>query len=372
MAAGPAVADWRAVRRVLGSRRAELSEVAARQYGLPRAAGTALLCRSGWLPPKPVPLHEVRLRWEARPAAPAAHPAGPLTAHLRPDGYRTYAEAIGALDRPALFEDRACYRLLDAGPGELGFGLCRYFDGVNLGHAAAHELAAAWPDVAMARLPLRAALGDPCDLGRRAATVAVTTLTLRVGPDGASFLLHWRDPARVNHAGGMYQLVPAGIFQPVTGTPAALRADFSLWRCLVRELSEELLGTSEDYPARGGVLGYRHWPFHQRLAAAAADGGLAVWYLGAGVDPLTLATDLLTVAAFRAGAFDELFGGLVARNAEGSLVTEDGSAAIPFTEATVKRLCGGGVPMQPAGAAALRLAWQHRELLLGELRRTRA
>ena len=53
------------------------------------------------------------------------------------------------LDPPALFQNRVCYRLLDAtlaSPGErppvLSMGTARYFDAMNLGHAVAHELAA--------------------------------------------------------------------------------------------------------------------------------------------------------------------------------------------------------------------------------------
>lgn len=378
--AAPSPRDWRAVRQVLAGRRRELGCAAARLYdGVPRVAGTGLLGRPEWLPPAPVPLADLRLRWDSRPPRPAGR--GPLTAHVRPlrpagGQYRGYADAIAALDRPALFEDRACYRLLGArltGEPELAFGECSYFDGVNLGHAVAHELAAAsragQHSPATPRLPLRASVGDPCELSRRNATVAVTTLTLRRDPAGAaSFLLHWRDPARVNHAGGLYQVLPAGIFQPVTDTPAALRADFSLWRCLVREFSEELLGTSEEYPTSDGVLDYQRWPFHQRLAAARAAGGLRVWCVGVGVDPLTLATDILTVAVFRGDLFDSLFAGLVTSNAEGRVVTEDGSAAIPFTAATVERFSGGGEPLQEAGAALLRLAWQHRRHLLADRR----
>lgn len=363
----------------------ELGRAAARLYaGLPRAAGTELLARPGWLPAAPVRLDELPLTWQDDPPAPVIDARGPLTRHVRPGlaaaagaaaggQYRSYAEAIGALDRPALFEDRVCYRLLaarlDAEPG-LAFGACRYFDGVNLGHAVAHELAAAWASgpgaLTMAGLPLRAAAGDPCDLARRPATVAVTTLTLRRGPGGAaSFVLHWRDPARVNHAGGLYQVMPAGIFQPVTDAPAALRSDLSLWRCMVREFSEEYLGTAEEYPTSGGVLDYRAWPFYRQLAGARAAGALGVWCVGAGVDPLTLATDILTVAVLDAGVFDSVFGGLVAGNAEGRVVMHGGSAAIPFTGETVRRFSDGTEPVQAAGAALLRLAWQHRRHLLG-------
>ena len=207
-------------------------------------------------------------------------------------------------------------------------------------------------------------MGDPCALPRRCALTAVTTLTLRRGPGGgASFLLHWRDPARVNHAGGVYQVMPAGIFQPVSAAPAAQRHDFSLWRCMTREFSEELLGGSEEYPTRGGRLDYGQWPFDRELAAAREAGTLRVSCLGLGVDPLTLATDILTVAVFDAPVFDRMFRGLVTENAEGRVLIQDGSAAIPFTRASVDRLTGGEVPVQPAGAALLRLAWQHRGFL---------
>jgi hypothetical protein len=373
---------WRRIRRLLNEHRLELAAIAAGLYpGLPRVAGTDLLCWPGWLPATPLDLADLRLGWVSAPPPPAADGTGDAAAHVLPRSaaglaYPTYAAAIEALDRPALFENRVCYRLLDAelgGAPRLRFGLARYFDALNLGHAVAHELTGAWAspgtppdraDLEWAALPLRASVGDPCALPRRSALTAVTTLTLRRAPGGAaSFLLHWRDPARVNHAGGLYQVMPAGIFQPVSAAPAARRHDLSLWRCMTREFSEELLGGSEEYPTRGGRLDYGRWPFHRELAAAREAGTLRVSCLGLGVDPLTLATDILTVAVFEAGVFDRMFRGLVTENAEGRVVTQDGSAAIPFTQATVDRFTGGAEPLQTAGAALLRLAWQHRGIL---------
>jgi hypothetical protein len=393
---------WRRIRRLLNEHRLELAAMAAGLYpDLPRVAGTDLLCWPGWLPATPLDVADLRLGWVSTPPPAAADGAGEAAAHVLPrsaagPAYPTYAAAIEALDRPALFENRVCYRLLDAelggadqarpdqsrpdqsrpgpaSPPRLRFGLARYFDAVNLGHAVAHELTGAWAssgtapdraDLDWAALPLRASVGDPCALPRRSALTAVTTLTLRRAPGGAaSFLLHWRDPARVNHAGGLYQVMPAGIFQPVSAAPAARRHDLSLWRCMTREFSEELLGGSEEYPTRGGRLDYGHWPFHRELAAAREAGTLRVSCLGLGVDPLTLATDILTVAVFEAGVFDRMFRGLVTENAEGRVVTQDGSAAIPFTQAAVDRFTGGAEPLQTAGAALLRLAWQHRGVL---------
>src|SRR5499427_3506474 len=375
---------WRDVRAVLTANRHELGRVAARLYpGLPRAGSADLLCREEWLPPAPLGLDDLPVTWDGAPEehVGAVRPtsrydgASAQVRPLRPDGgrYASYTDAVAALDRPTLFENRPCYRLLDArlaAPAGLRIGETSYFDGIDLGHAVAHELAAAWQRsgdaVRMTDLPLRALAGDPCALARRPALVAVTTLTLRRdAAGGASFVLHWRDPAKVNHGGGLYQVMPVGLFQPVTDSPAALRHDLSLWKSMAREFSEEFLGTSEDYQTSGGLLDYDGWPFYRRLTDAMRAGRLTVHCLGLGVDPLSFATDLLAVAVFDADLFDAEFAGLVARNAEGRVITGGGSAGIPFTAHTIARLTGGKEPFQAAGAALLRLAWEQRKHLLG-------
>jgi hypothetical protein len=380
----PAATDspehWREVRRLLHSRRHELASAAARLYPAAARPGSApLLCRPQWLPAAPVPLDQVRLTW-TDDAPPGADTTGPASAGVRPlqapgRRYPSYAAALAAIDPPAVLENRTCYRLLSAalagGEPRLDLTRARYFDGVNAGEAAAHELAEASPhdvnSISSERLPIRELLGDPCDLSRRCALVAITTLTLRV-PDAGdpAFLLHWRDPASVTHAGGMYQAMPVGVFQPAGEAADALRRDLDLWRCMAREFSEELLGTGEDYGP--GPLDYERWPFYRALSAAREDGQLGVWCLGLGADPLTMAVDLLTVAAFRAEAFDALFGGLVAANAEGRVLSWPGMTGVPFTADVVARFAAGGEPMQAAGAAVLELAWRHRTPLLTSLR----
>lgn len=406
---------WRAVRAVLTANRHELTRVAASLYpDIPKAGPAELLCREEWLPGTPLGIDDLPLAWDGTPpdhvppggaaaggtavggAAAGGAAAGRAAAGeggqalspggrygagseqvrpLRPDGerYASYADAVAALDPPELLENRPCYRLLEArltGAPGLRFGGISYFAGMDLGHGVAHELAAAWERhggaVRMAGLPLRALAGDPCALAHRPGLAAVTTLTLRRGPAGdATFVLHWRDPAKVNHGGGLYQVMPVGIFQPVTDAAAAARHDLSLWKSMAREFSEEFLGTSEDYPTSGGLLDYDGWPFYRRLTAARREGRLTVHCLGLGVDPLTFATDILTVAVFDAPLFDAEFGAMVARNAEGRVITGDGAAGIPFTGATIARLTGGAEPVQAAGAALLGLAWQHRRHLLG-------
>jgi hypothetical protein len=368
---------WREVRRLLHSRRHDLGTVAARLYpSASRVAGTPLLGRPEWIPAEPLALEQVGLYWTDT-ASHGVDPGGAVSAHLRPRRpsgrrYASYSAALADIERPRLLENRPSYRLLSASlagpaPGlELSDG--RYFDAVNAGEAVAHELAQAWLDdphsISPQRLPLRTRLGDPCDLGRRRALVAVSTLTLRVPAAGPpTFLLHWRDPASVTHAGGLYQVMPVGVFQPAGESAAARRRDFDLWRCMAREFSEEFLGTPEHYGA--GPLDYARWPLFGRLDAAREAGQLAVWCFGLGTDPLTLATDILTAAVFRADVFDALFGGLVAANEEGQVVSWPGLTGVPFTAEVVSRFAGGSEPVQPAGAAVLELAWRHRARLLG-------
>jgi hypothetical protein len=138
---------------------------------------------------------------------------------------------------------------------------------------------------------------------------------------------------------------------------------------MAREFSEELLGTPEDYPDLGTPLDYGRWPFYRELAAARAAGKLSVACVGLGVDPLTFAADILTVAVFDSDVFDDLFAGLVAANAEGRVIGPGAQAVpgvpgVPFTGEAIRRLAGGSESMQAAGAAVLQLAWQHRGRLV--------
>jgi hypothetical protein len=320
--------DWLRVRAHLRAERYRLAVEAAGRYpDVPKLAGTPLLTRPEWVPRRPVPLGDIALSLGASPPLPAL----PAT---------RYAETMAAHDAPTVFENRPTYRLLDAdltGTPRLAFGTGTYFDSIDTGEAAAHEYAAG------AATPLRDAIGDPCDLSRRPANVAVSALTIRLGAT-PTFFLHWRDPAKVGHAGGLYQVVPVGVFQ--ASGPSS--AEFSLWHFMLREYAEELLGE----PERTGV-DYARWPFAVEMTAALRAGRIRAHCLGLGVDPLTFATDLLVAVVFDAPAFDALFGAWVAENEEGA-VTER-----PFTPSAIENL-----PMQAAGAALVRRALEVQDLLL--------
>jgi hypothetical protein len=375
---------WRRARGLLNVGRHELARSAQDLYPAAlRVAGTGLIARPEWLAETPVPLDQVTLSWQPDPPAGSIDGTEPHSEAVRPlreagNRFGCYAAALGALSRPGLFEDRACYRLLEATASpdvaSLGFGPGRYFDSINTCEAVAHEYAAAtlardgqgWSP-AMSDLPLRSEIGDPTDLARRPVMVAICTLVLRADRAGAAMILHWRDPAQVASGGGMYQVAPVGVFQPSHDAEWNQANDFSLWRCIVRELSEELLGAGEDYRSDIAPIDYERWPLHAKLAAARRAGTLRVYWLGLGVDPLSLAADMLSVAVLDAGLFDATFAGLVGANEEGRIVTGDGAAGeavgVPFKAPDIERFTTAE-PMQPAGAALLRIAWEHRDTLL--------
>ena len=226
-------AEWLRVRSYLQEHRHALALDAAGDYPDDgRVAGTPLLAAPGWQPAGPVPLQDIGLESTApeligadltAPADPQpdlSAGAAPLLPE-RPDGtrYLRYSDALRELAAPAVFENRPTYRLTEADltRSRLAFTRGRYFDGVDTGEAAAHEYAATRLGARSSHHPagLRAQIADPCDLRRRPANLAISTLTLRLdqATGRASFLLHWRDPAKVGHAGGMYQVIPVGVFQ---------------------------------------------------------------------------------------------------------------------------------------------------------------
>ncbi len=374
---------WRVQRHWLNRHRAQLGRLAAQWYpSEDRVPRTSLIAAGGWVPPRPVDLHSVRLRLHEGPQSVQLAGTEAQTLPVRPlrtadTTFDSYSAAVKHLDPPRLFESRPSYRFLagSIAAGVLDFGLASYFDKLDVSEALAHEMAAAcmerWPDHVSeleGRLPFRELVGDPFDPARRAVIPAITTLTIRLRryPAEPSFLLHWRDPARVATAAGVYDVIPAGEFQPSSVALWDRRNDFSLWRNMVREFAEELLGLPEHDGSRSAAIDYERWPLYQRLSAAREEGKLRAHILGFGADALTLAATILTVVVIDDDVFDEVFGSTVQFNDEGEVVAVEGGRAadgVPFTAAAIQRLLENE-PVAAPGAACLALAWQHRDSLI--------
>jgi hypothetical protein len=362
--------DWLRVRSYLQQHRYDLAVEAADQYPRDsRIAGTPLLGAAEWSPATPIPLRSIDLTFR-----PANADQLTLSAYVRQavellpereDGtrYLRYSDVVKELAPPTVFENRSTYRLtgadLRSARPRMTFGRGRYFDSIDVGEAAAYEYVRLRLDGRTAGL--RELVADPCDLDRRPTNLAITTMTVRQDRDSgmASFFLHWRDPAKVGHAGGLYQVAPVGMFQPSGEAVWNEQNDFSLWRCMLREFAEELCGHSEDYGSEERPIDYASWPFARRLTSELDGGQVQAWCLGLGTDPLTYATDLLTVVVIDSSVFDELFSVIPRDNTEGQVL-----AAQEFDAEVIDRIAARE-PIQAAGAAVLRLAWRHRRHLLG-------
>ena len=365
----PSEEQWLRVSEYLRRERFSLAVDAARGYpDADRLAGTPLLSAAAWRLPAPVPLASIRLEFTPGappPVLPDVASVAPFALPTRADGrrYHRYCDVIESLAPPAVFENRPIYRLVAAGLAGpdpwLGFARGRFFDGVNVGGPAGFEYAAAALGVTD-RCRYRDAFGDPTNLNVRSSAMATSALTLRYdrATGTATFPMHYRDPALVGHAGGLYQVIPVGIFQPSGEASWNEANDFDLWRGLLREYAEELLGASEEYGSEDAPIDYAAWPLARAMTDALATGQLRAWCLGLGTDPLTFAMDLLAVVVIDAPLYDELFGGLVAGNAEGRVI-----APRPFDEGAVKELTTRA-PLQAAAAALLTLAHEHRDVLL--------
>jgi hypothetical protein len=340
-----------------------------------RLAGTPLLAPPAWRLAAPVPLDSVRLEFRRDAPRPDVPDVAALAAYALPeraDGarYQRYSDVVAALAAPTVFENRPTYRLVEADLGaegdareagpRLAFCRGRFFDGIDGTGPAGLEYAAAECAVAPGHRPYRAALGGPACLTRRSATMATSALTLRYDrvAGTATFPLHYRHPGQVSHAGGLYQVIPVGVFQPSGEAPWNEANDFSLWRGLLREYAEELLGADEDYGSEHAPIDYAAWPLAKAMSDGLADGRIGAWCLGLGADPLTFALDLLAVVVIDAPLYDDLFGGVVEANAEGRVIKPR-----PFDEPSVTRLITD-TPLQAAAAALLTLALAHRDTLL--------
>ncbi|MGQ0778427.1 MAG: helix-turn-helix domain-containing protein [Pseudonocardiales bacterium] len=374
---------WREERRWLNRHRAELAKLAVQCYPVEyRLSRTAVLTHPEWLPSEPVELGSLALRLDEGPQTVAVNgtePESELTRPLRTAELRfeRYTSAMKHLSPPRLFSGGPSYRLLDVSlaASRFEFGMGTYFDKIDICEALGHEVAAVCMDEGVPgspkrlreRLPFRELVGDPFDLHRRAVIPGIATLTIRLRryPAEPSFLLHWRDPTKVAGGGGTYGVIPAGEFEASSAALWDRHNDFDLWRNIVREYAEELLGEPEYDGTRTQSIDYERWPLFQRLQAARADGSLGVFFLGLNVSALTLSTNILTVVVIDDNVFTEVFGSMVRFNEEGEIVAVGGGApaeGVPFTETAVRRMLETE-PMTASGAACLALAWQHRDLL---------
>ncbi|MEU4391476.1 hypothetical protein [Kribbella sp. NPDC023855] len=384
--------EFRDTRRHLKEHRPALVSLAAKLHTstangpilIPR---TQLLSFPHWLPAAPAPLDAVTLIWAGGKAPRAPQKISRFARRVLPvsDNRRrfdSYSQALGAIARPTLFFDNPTFSLTaadwsDPASPRLTFSESRYFPTIDIAEALCHELAVAavqGPEEEVRQptwrsLPLRRALRSQLlNPALRPISIAVSTLLIRRQPNGdAEFFLNLRDPEATVTFAGAYMVVPTGVFQPGSKSPAALREDFDIWRTIMREFSEEILGNPEADGTMGMTVDYATETPYLELDQERAAGKIRLHYLGFGLDAVELWGHLLTVMVVEDDAFSRVAPTLVEKNAEGIMIghkrTKTGVRGIPLVSEEVDYYLSAGMMSSPS-AACLALGWQHRNVLL--------
>jgi hypothetical protein len=295
-----------------------------------------------------------------------------------------YHEAVNEFDPPKLWFDWPSYRLLGVerrpdGGFTLRVGTTTYWAGFDswsgLQFEAAHqlrELEAGHPPGGTegARLtgPYRRSLGSPFSLTNRDCAIGLSVLTVYRTRKDAYFYLQRRAAGQVATMGGMAGLLPAGEFQPSSAAFAAVRLDADIWRCIMREFAEEVLGRA-DLHERGALVDYeRESPFRE-LQQARDSGSVRPYILDIGFDPVTWKAGIRLVWIFDEGAHQKIFRGMQPESSEGSVeasslhrVGQQPLKGMPLNEETVRAYLKDPT-ITEAARLCISLTWEHREKL---------
>ena len=79
--------------------------------------------------------------------------------------------------------------------------------------------------------------------------------------------------------------MPAGDFQPASISPQSIEAHLDIWRNMVREYPEEMLGQPEHDGSSGAPVDYAVWPFYRDMTVAREAGTVRLYALGVILTP---------------------------------------------------------------------------------------
>jgi|GEM_PF-4532488 len=278
--------------------------------------------------------------------------------------------------RPRLF-NAPTYQLLDFGamPEAFHFVCCRnkYYSYMNSCELLHFEFArAVWmqfirhgkkPEdqkLRQLKVPLRKAV-DVFSFGNRCVGIGISTLLIEKDGDQFQFLKHKRSSSAIIEAIDTEHVVPAGTFQPRREMPLSKDPDFDIYRNILREFGEELLGHKDMEEVKADTVDIIEDRRISGLHKLFVDGHAKAFFLGWGLDPLTTKAEFLTavivnVRKLRAGYRKFKF----KDNWEGR------HSPVPFNEEEIVDFVDGSFT-QPAGAGCAKLAWENRDQLLNSV-----
>lgn len=287
------------------------------------------------------------------------------------------------------FVSRPSYSLMDvettraAGANEqvrLKFGRAAYFDHIDTGELMVFELAMALAldesiretpqlqarlPTLMSELPVRSFLGGWDQLASRPSLAGVNMACIFVDHhNGNAFVPLLRRRKCLGTAAEIQHVIPAGEFQPTTGTDDAFKNHCTLWQTLLREFAEEILGDEEAESDRQDM---RQLALRESISACldlVRTGKWQTYYLGTALDPATLKPEVLLCSVidlrWLRSKLPHRFpkGELPIENQEGTLDLGQSGWGRPLSEARLLEDARSDKVL-PAGAGCLELIRRH-------------
>jgi hypothetical protein len=342
-----------------------------------------LLAKKEWIPELPLPINLVRSELTEE-VPPSILPRTDILPYFSENSrFHEYHEAIRKLMEPAVFENNRHYRIMDIDVSAEDVTLTfskeanSYFNKIDYGKTAeleftdsirsANKLKSSGSPSNLKKLPskrsqkfrkqLLNSLSNTPDFSKTVILGGVSTLTLIKNKEGKyRFLMHIRS-AEQGYAESTRHVVPAGEFQPLS-EGNNFTTDTKILYNILREFAEEIGGYEEFKGDDMQRYEYEsNSPFKEYLEEIEKR-NFKIYYLGFGLDPLSLQGEHLTCAIFKEECFNKLFGAQVKTgNDEGEIISDSNIWGMEFTKENIEDQYMGNI--LSAGEAILRMTEKH-------------
>ncbi len=342
-----------------------------------------LLVRKDWIPEHPIPIEYVKSELVDE-IIPIIQPRTDiLPYHTETKRFTEYHSVIEELINPPVFFNNRHYRLMgvDIGNKSVTLSISKepnsYFNKIDYGKTAeleftdsiktANKLHSSGLPTNLVKLPSKSsqkfrveilnALKKEGNFSKTVLLGGVSTLTLIQTKEGDfRFLMHVRS-ADQGYADSTRHVVPAGEFQPIN-EGNNFTADTNILYNILREYAEEIEGIEEITGTENQRYEYESNPIFKKYFEEMNEGGLKLFYLGFGLDPLSLQGEHLTCAIFKEASFLKLFGSKVkSGNHEGEIISDSNIWGMEFNKENIEDQYISNI--LSAGEAILKLTEKH-------------
>lgn len=203
---------------------------------------------------------------------------------------------------------------------------------------------------------------DIFDFNNRCVGIGINTIFIMKKGNALTFFKHKRTPGATMEAINTEHVVPAGTFQPRRGIPSTPDSDFNIYKNILREMGEELLGKKDMERVKTSTDDITKDPKIHEFHYLFSDGYAKAFFLGWGMDPLTTKAEFLTAIVVNIQEFTKRFGEpKFKHNWEGK------HYSFPFNADTIADFIISSYTL-PAGAGCAKLAWDNRYALINSIK----